>query len=188
MADSVEVNKELIVAQPLASGTGYSWTLASRLGMLLSSVEALYGQRDRSFTILGIEFHAGVPKVWFPNNCGNVIVQLSVSVLQDPGCALFQLAHECVHLLDPAPGGTNNLEEGLATQFSLAPTSRYFSAGDAKYDASCALVRAMVAERPDAARKLREIYGPWRCVTSDQILDVCPNLSTDVANQLAKPF
>jgi hypothetical protein len=96
------VNDALVVAHPIPNG--FSWTMASRLGQMLGKVEATFGERDRTFTVLGIEFRDAVPQVWFPGNCGHIVIQLGLVAMQDSTRAMFQLAHECVHLLDPAPG------------------------------------------------------------------------------------
>ncbi len=109
---------DLMVAHPLQP-IGFTFTLSSRLGQMLQKAEELYGERDKSFTILGIEFKEGVPQIWFPGNCGNVIIQLGLRAMQDVNQALFQLAHECVHLLNPHAGNGNMLEEGLAVLFSV---------------------------------------------------------------------
>jgi hypothetical protein len=61
------VKDSLVIANPLPSGDGYTWTLASRLGEMISEIEAQFGKRDRSWTILGIEFCDTGPKTFtFP--------------------------------------------------------------------------------------------------------------------------
>ncbi len=184
------VSDNLVVAQPISGG--FSWTLASRICQMITKAEAQFGARDRSFTVLGVEFRNGVPQVWFPGNCGHVVVQLGLSAMQDPNRALFQLAHECVHLLDPAPGATNNLEEGVATHFSLefmqAELGLTYSTGDAKYDSACSLVRLLISTKSDSVRELRRLHGPLRGITTQQISGICPSLNAGTASQLANPF
>lgn len=104
------VHDKLIVARPLEGG--FTWTLASRLGQMLRDVETLFGPRNPKFTILGIEFREGQPMIWFPGDCGHIVIQLGTSAMMDHDRALFQLAHECVHLLDPVKEA-NTLEEAL---------------------------------------------------------------------------
>lgn len=50
------VHDNLVVARPLAGGSGYTWTMASRSGEILQTLEERYGPRDHSFTLLGVEF------------------------------------------------------------------------------------------------------------------------------------
>lgn len=50
-----------LVAQPREDGTGCTWTLSSRLGQMLREAEEQFGERDKSYTILGIEFNGLLP-------------------------------------------------------------------------------------------------------------------------------
>lgn len=184
------VSDSLVVARPITGG--FTWTLASRLGQMLRKAENQFGPRDKSFTIVGIEFRDGVPRVWFPGNCGHVVVQLGLTAMQDPNRAIFQLAHECVHLLDPASGTTNNLEEGVATHFSLefmqSQLGVSYQTGDPKYDNACSLVRSLLAVRNDVVKELRRLHGPLRGITAQQISAVCSGLNSSIAQHLASPF
>ncbi|MGZ3525685.1 MAG: hypothetical protein ACXU9L_12910, partial [Thermodesulfobacteriota bacterium] len=112
------VHDNLIIAFPCPpeSGCAYTFTLASHLGQMLEMAEQRFGPRDRSYTILGFEFRAGLPQIWFPGDGMNVIVQLDSSSMNDPNLPLFQMAHECIHLLTPVlSANASVLEEGLAT-------------------------------------------------------------------------
>ncbi|HWI56310.1 MAG TPA: hypothetical protein VNZ22_03735 [Bacillota bacterium] len=111
------INPELLFATPIENG--FTWTLASRLGDMLHLAEDLFGARDASYTILGVEFVADLPRLWFPGNRRHVVVQLHSSAAMDMSRACYQLAHETVHLLSPNGGGAaSNLEEGVATYFA----------------------------------------------------------------------
>jgi len=113
------IKPELMVAQRLPTNDGYTWTLASRLGDMLRIAQELFGERDSSYTILGIEFVGDNPRIWYPGNRRDIVVQLSPSAAVDMSQACYQLAHETVHLL--APSGCNkaiNFEEGLACYFA----------------------------------------------------------------------
>jgi hypothetical protein len=111
--------------------------------------------------------------------------------MKDPQRALFQLAHECIHLLDPDAGGTNKLEEGLATHFALDIMKSQgvdYSSGDPRYDAACNLARKVLEGWPTAVKQLRAKYGPWKSVTEQQILEECAGIAAPVAHELASPF
>lgn len=102
----------------------YTWTLTTRLGQALQMAEGLYGKRDQRWTVLGVEFaDNGQPQVWYPGSGegrSNIVIQLTESAAQNYTVAMFQLAHEVVHVL--APNGTKGatlLEEELASYFSL---------------------------------------------------------------------
>ena len=184
------VDDSLVFACPIHNG--FTFTLASRLGQMLEIVENEFGPRDKNYTILGVEFRDGIPQTWFPKNCGNVIIQLSREAMQEPVRALYQLAHESVHLLDPHPGGgTNVLEEGAATRFSfdyITQLGYSYRVSDKRYDEASRLVEKLVSVRPDALKELRRLHGPLRSVTAAQIRGVSPELEGSVAERLAQDF
>lgn len=185
----VIVDDSLVFAYPIPNG--FTWTLASRLGQILEIVENEFGPRDKNYTILGVEFRDGVSQTWFPKNCGNVVIQLSREAMQDPVRALFQLAHESVHLLNPCPGGTNVLEEGAATSFSLRYITQLgysYGVGDKQYEEASRLVEGLVGIRPDALKVLRRLHGPLRGITAAQIQDVSPKIEHSVAERLTQDF
>ena len=94
-------------------------TLTTMLhGQILPKVERLFGKRDPNYTLQGIEFHPAGPMIWYPS-CQKIIIKLKPNAKNSFRIALFQLAHETVHLLSPTSGpNANNLEEGVATWFS----------------------------------------------------------------------
>jgi len=67
---------------------------------------------------LGIEFYGDRPKVWYPGTNKHISIILTDSAREDPPQAVFQLAHEVVHILSPT-GGANApvVEEGLSALF-----------------------------------------------------------------------
>jgi hypothetical protein len=189
-----QVHDDLIITRPCPPGSGctFTWTLASRFGEMLREVEELYGIRDRSFTILGVEFVEGVPQIWFPGNCNHIAIQLSTHAMNDVNRALFQLAHECVHLLDPAVfGQASVLEEGLATNFSLMyarRTNPSCETGSTKYDAANRRVEQLLVQHPDAIRHLREGGERLSRFTVEKLIGQCPGLTESAAQVLACQF
>ena len=91
----------------------------------VEKLEEMFGKRDERFVLGSItrvlDGH-NVPSTDFPNDYhmnGNCTVDIRISQHPfDNHCydqGGWQIAHECVHLLDPVlRGGTNFLEEGLA--------------------------------------------------------------------------
>jgi hypothetical protein len=114
-----------MIPSPLFTSTptpnGGTWTLTTYFGQMLSEAEELYGHRDLNWTPIGVEFFdCTVPHIWFPGNRNHVAIRLTLSALYDLSEALWQLAHETVHILGPVERGkVNNLEEGVATHFAL---------------------------------------------------------------------
>src|SRR5688572_16155643 len=110
---------ELFTSQPITGG--YSWTVTTKLGHILRTAEAKYGERDKSYTLLGVEFTTeGGPQIWYPGNCKNIAVQITMECYYDIDRAVFQVAHEVIHCLGPSGRqNANFLEEGLANLFSI---------------------------------------------------------------------
>jgi hypothetical protein len=160
---------------------------------MLEMAEQRFGLRDKSYTILGVEFRAGLSQIWFPGSRKSVIVQLDSSGMKDPNLPLFQLAHQCVHLLTPVlPVNTSVLEEGLATYFSkeymAAHMGGVWLTGDQKYDRAEVLARKLLLFNVDAMKALRKLVSVISQATAQNILKICPSLSPQLAEQLVVPF
>ncbi len=113
----------------------YSLTLAQLTSVFLNEIETLLGPRDPNYTYVGIEFDStpnASPRIWFPHvghpdrdeskPANHIIIRLTETAQSNANLAIWQLAHECVHLIDPwniqAEGRPSNyLEEGIATWY-----------------------------------------------------------------------
>ena len=102
--------------------------LAGQVHKYLIRIEELFGPRDPRFEFGAIRRSndsKGDPQTHFVNgyheNGGCVVdIHISHNVFDNnrKTHATWQIAHECVHMLDPCRGGEANvLEEGLATWF-----------------------------------------------------------------------
>jgi hypothetical protein len=189
------LNPAHFVSAPLAGG-GVSWTLVTRLGEMLSRAENLYGPRDRSWTILGVEFGPGPsPGIWFPGDCRHVAIRLAPNALDSELLACYQLAHECVHLL--APTGNANapvLEEGLATAFAedyvqaVLNSNNPFLTNEPTYIRAAAVVRELLAEAPDAIQRLR-VIEPCIAKITAAVFDAAKlTVSPTLIDELVSPF
>lgn len=179
-------------ATPLQNSTGWTFTLTTLLGDCLSHAEAQFGQRDLTYTVLGVEFGGPNPKIWYPGDCKHVSVMLSASCLNDIDRAIFQLAHEVVHLLSPTgQSDANVLEEGLATHFQ-----HYYSKlrgiaytnDDQKYLAAERDVQTLLALKHDAIKLVRQTQPCISKITDQQLLAVCPHLRPEIAQRLSDKF
>jgi hypothetical protein len=160
---------------------------------MLEMAEQRFGPRDKSYTILGFEFRAGLPQIWFPGNGKNVIVQLDSANLNDQNLPLLQMAHECVHLLSPVlPANVSVLEEGLATYFSKEYMASHVGGvwftGDQKYGHAEILARKLLLLNADAIKALRKIVPVISQATAQDILKICPNLPSHLSEQLVVSF
>lgn len=185
------------IAQPLPcadeNSCSYSLTLATRLGRMLIEIESLYGQRDKEYTFIGVEFSSNGPQNWFPRNCKNVIIQLNLNALNDDTIACYQLAHEAIHLL--APDGQNGapvIEEGLATVYSEDFVQREFNTtnltGRLSYIDAAQKVRELISIDTDAIKKLRNIEPSFKEMTAATFNLAGLNLPQDTIDCLLTRF
>ena len=188
----VEVDYRNIVTQPRVEG-GFTWTLASQLGNMLREAEAEFGERDKDFTLLGVEFRDGIPQVWYPGDCKDIVIQLGLDALGNFDKACYQLSHESVHLLSPNGGGAaSNLEEGLATYFAQRYMLRNFQkimwTGLESYEVARAQVGTLLSLNPEAILQIR-IQEPALSRITPQIMEsVCPSVPPMLAEALCQPF
>ena len=180
---------------------GGTWTLTTYFGQMLSEAEELYGHRDLNWTPLGVEFFGGtVPHIWFPGNRNHVAIRLTLSALNDLNEALWQLAHEIVHILGPVERGkANNLEEGVATHFALNITHytdksrvaifrQMVQQASSRYRSALQDCEALLQIDSDIIKKLRKQQPYLSRITAKQILDVLPNCDPTLAERLAGRF
>jgi hypothetical protein len=179
----------------VAQGSTYRpWTLTTLLWRLLRQAEEQYGPRDTAWTIMGIEFGATVPQTWYPNRASgarDVVVILSETAASSLQQAVFQLAHEVVHLLAPGDDPpANRFEEGLATLFShqiCAQCGSTFHAGDARYlSAETDLLALLNLAPPNAISMLRLDRPRFSSFDPTFLMDKIPGLSSDLAMALCE--
>lgn len=190
-----------LLAKPIDNG--FTWTLASRMAQALREAEKRYGERDKSWTLLGVEFSKGKqPQVWYPYSQDNkkfIIIQLTEKASCDNKEALFQLSHEVIHLLAPAGGGvkTNVFEEGLAAYFSIQylkqqgikVSPEYIGASG--YKNAYNDIAALYKSEAEADKRIEMIMlenSKLSELTEGQIMLAFPNVDKVVAARLVEPF
>ena len=176
--------------------------------MHIETLESMFGKRDKRFIIGGIkeapEYH-NKPHTHFPH-CfhvnGGCVIDIYISIRPYKNHwhnqAAWQVAHECVHLLDPTKkGGSNFLEEGLATWYQDEP--RFHDAAvqayirrnrphPAKYAKAQALVRRNLHLLLPAVKAIRE-SGVRICDINSGILErYLPAADRATAKQLCESF
>ncbi|WP_052332776.1 hypothetical protein [Phytobacter massiliensis] len=166
------MNNNYGIPENLFNGTippgSLSWTLPTLAGKMLVELEERYGPRDKSWTFLGVEFKYDGPMIWYPKEENkpdpkHVVISLSGEAFSNHKEAMYQLSHECVHLLSPqGKAGANVLEEGLAKLYSMEiierlcghpPRQKYGRAPAYEQAAGC--VRQLLKIDGHAIRKLR---------------------------------
>lgn len=190
---NVDMNN-IFYCEPLVEDNGYTWTIVSRLGNIFTEIEELYGPRDNSFTILGVEVaNIEQPQIWFPGNNGKVIIQITPDCFNNMGKAIFQIAHEAIHCLNPKVAGTVTvLEEGLATFFSKYYTLKCgyrCEPNMEKYIFAMTCVEKLLSYDAQIILKIRrDSRMDLSKISADVLLDICPQIGMSLATILTTNF
>ena len=198
--------ESLFVTQLQEDGSHWALTLPIDVSRFLADIEHLFGPRDHSFTLVGIEIDStpgACPRLWYPDSgiapddperrSRHVVIRLTSNALTDSVRARWQLAHECLHLLDPwnkqVDGRPANwLEEGLAAWFqnSRVPEAECH---EGQYALAEDLVSPLMDESPNAVKFIRQERGLRISeITPDVLQGYCPGLSEDISRELCQPF
>ena len=190
------MTKPTFVTRHLGGSTYSGGTLTQRLGYFLTQAEGLFGPRDPSFTILGIELVDSEDvssQIWYPpshEDRKHVIVHLSAGALRCEQLALWELAHECVHLIDPSRlEQATVLEEGLAVWFQNKEVGKEFMSENGSYADAERLVLPLMDSLPGAIRRMRQEKGVTLCdITAELLREYCPHLSLSLCRKLVEAF
>ena len=145
---------------------------------LLSNAEAALGARDTSKKICQPKFADDGPHIRNTPNLDGAFAELSRNSECYWPTAINELAHETVHLLDPALGIGNYLCEGVAVAFSVyAQTIRGLQPqpiGLPSYRHALELASQLPNGPLEAARQVRASVGALRQVTTRHLEDLFP--------------
>ncbi|WP_052050218.1 hypothetical protein [Cedecea neteri] len=170
------------------------WELQIKLD---ECAQELFGPRNPHKNLLQPTFVADGPHVRNTLPLDGGYAELSFNAAGYWPTAIYELAHETVHLLDPRPGypvgkGATWFEEGLAVNFSLA-VSR--STGNQnkkvhvkKYKIANTLFSRIDGDLFSRAKHIRSLSGHFGDATMQDILSVSSNLPLQVAEKLASSF
>ena len=177
--------------EPLPTRDGFRFTLTTLLSTLLTDAEQMFGPRDLSYTPVGIEFYGDRPYIWYPGNNKHISIILTDHSRQDTSQAIFQLAHEVVHLLSPT-GGANApvIEEGLSALFQERANQIYnlnLGIVSKPYIVATELANELLRGQPDIIRNLRKKEPTFSNWTPDFLVSQA-NISSSLAVQLCEPF
>ncbi len=202
----MNVSEPLFVTEFHEDGSHSPMTLPEYVSQLLSDIECLFGPRDHSFTLVGIDIDktpSASPRLWYPDSgiapddpdrrSRHIVVRLASNALADPARARWQLAHECFHLLDPwneyVDGRSASwLEEGLATwyQNNHVPDAEW---REGLYALAENLVTPLMNELPKAVKLIRREKGlRISAITPDVLREYCPEFSEETILNLCRPF
>ena len=190
-----------------ANGT-YSLTLAQLTSVFLTEIEKLFGLRDPKFTYVGLEFdtsHDAKPRIWFPHTgypgretnepSRHVNIRLTGNAQNDANLAIWQLAHECVHLIDPwnieVEGRQSSvLEEGLAVWYQNTIVQGVSLDDDPSYKEAKSLVEPYMPELAETVKHIRTQHNIRISAIDepDLLLRHFSEMDTKVANDLCQRF
>jgi hypothetical protein len=170
------------------------WELQEKLDICAQN---LLGPRNVLKQLLPPTFLEGGPNVRNTFALDGGFAELSLNAAGYWPSAIYELAHETIHLLDPRPGfptgkGASWLEEGVAVNFSLA-VSRAIGDKDTKvnlkeYKIANCLFSRIGGDLFSRARDIRCLSGHFSNATVLDILSVAPNIPLNVAEKLVSSF
>jgi len=158
---------------------------------LMTIAQSVLGPRDTTKRIFQPQFAEDGPHIRNTPSLDGAFTELSLAA----GCSwhltVFQMAHETVHLLNPIPGNTNNLEEGVAVAYSMHVQPSYgisIQIANPSYDHALQLASMLPGGPLKAARHLRDCVGALSEVTAQDLEELFPSVDRDVSIKLAEPF
>ena len=169
---------------------------------LLTDTEQLLGPRSRRFALGDIVCapHGTNPMIFRRGDTNIVDIRITYEALagnSNGRLAYWQLAHECVHLIDPQfPPPTTVMEEGIATwnqNKKLGSRDFLCPSRDVAYIEAERLVAAYMDNDylPEIIRGLRQrpVY-PVRIydITLDLLARSAPKIPSLAASKLTQPF
>lgn len=163
---------------------------------LLSWAETLFGIRDPSRILCQPCFHNSErPEIRFTLDDSGAFAVLGCDAKRDWSYAVYQLAHETVHLLNPVKlGQANYLEEGVAVAMSLHVSRIYgfsfLAPSSSKYGKALKLVNKLPEGAILSARRIRREVGRFSAVSTEDLLKLYPPPALDpaIANALTTSF
>ncbi len=184
----------------------YSLTLAQLTSVFIAEIERQLGPRDPNFTYVGLEFDTtpnAKPHIWFlktghpdhetDQNPTHITIRLTANAQTDANLAIWQLAHECVHLIDPwntkrECRQSNYLEEGLATWYQNTIIQNIPL--DPVYEEAKSLVQPHMPQLAATIKHLRTEHKARISAIDapDLLLRHCPDMDTKVADRLCQRF
>ena len=161
---------------------------------MLPMAEGLFGPRDLSYTIQGIEFAPGIPHIWYFGNLKHILIRLGSEAATDMSRACYQMAHETVHLLAPTGSNdANNLEEGVACYFAAYYMKKRMNEpcwhpGHPNYECVLKRVAPLLDADISCVRRLRYQQLSFSKMSQVLVSTSFPNLTWDDVHFLISKF
>jgi len=159
---------------------------------LLSEAEKRFGKRDSSKKLCHPAFGKR-PIIRFTIDKIGVFAELSNNSKNYWPTAIYELAHETVHLLNPIVGDTNYLEEGVAVAFAIEMskiTNHHIKphSDQQSYLNAWTLAKQLPGDIYNSAKRIREYCGALGAAKPKDIEDLFPGIDKNLAKKLCKKF
>lgn len=156
---------------------------------LIAEAEAVLGGRDSQKKIYQPQFDKDGPRLINTPELDGAFSQLSFNSARSWRVAIYEMAHETVHLLDPTVGYTSWLEEGAAVAFSIAAQQRRGVANPISpilqsYVSALDMFRSIPGDPFKVARAIRSDAGALKHATESCMAKACPGIDTQLARLL----
>ncbi len=164
------------------------WALQVKL---LSIAEKVLGSRDQLKKIYQPQFTDDGPMLRNTLGLDGAYTELSRASENCWTTALFEMAHETVHLLNPTIGGTNYLEEGIAVYFSLtlAPDYEdYIRDSNSVYCEALKRIEDFTEAPLETGRLARKRFGALSKVSVANLAELCPTAERELLIRLSEEF
>jgi hypothetical protein len=188
-AEAADTPFELLSTRPDADPVQLR-RLQSRL---IELAEARLGPRDASKRIYEPKFHPDGPHLRNTPSLDGAFAELSPGARASWRIAVFELAHETVHLLNPSVGKTESVfEEGIAVEFSvvaqIALGQSTIVPADDRYQPALQAVRRLPDDPFVIARRIRDRHGSLKGISVDDLQQAAPGLDRMQARLLLGRF
>lgn len=162
-------------------------TITSCLIDIIREAETLFGERNKRFSLVGVEFiESDRPQIVFDGLYARI--QLTRAAFTDLQEARCQCAHEIIHFLEPLTEGKPTvLEEGVATYFQKIIVPGFYPAIP-EYDKASDLVYELLKIDEYAVKKLRESQTVLSKITKKMIMARYSCFCEATAEKLVQPF
>ena len=170
--------------------------LRERRDEYLHELESLLGPRNSGYqlgTVRKGDDHKP-PTIWKPNDNNTVDVFLTPFAMTGSyewRLAQWQLAHECVHLIDPFfDPPTIFMEEGIASWFQNRKFGEFRPHSGPLYVAAESLVEPYMenGSLPKTVRQIRQDGCQINQITSDLLTKRMPALDIKIAKKMTERF
>ncbi|MXY07340.1 MAG: hypothetical protein F4Y61_01675 [Rhodothermaceae bacterium] len=159
---------------------------------LLKLAQNVFGPKDPYKTVFQPTFVEDGPHIRNTPNLDGAFAELSRNAEGYWPTAIYELAHETVHLLNPKPGVGNWLSEGMAVAFSLYAQQQYGIEPQAismpAYRCALALVSELSPNTLASGRRIREVCGSFDNATIEDLRTLFPDVECATLIWLCQQF